>query len=357
MKTINIQKSSLSISDFISWLKDGVLELNPDFQRRQVWTAGQKSYLIDTIVKGFPMPVIFIRERKPDLNALKTTKEVVDGQQRLRTILSYVVPNFLKDYNSEKDYFVVKENHNKEIAKKKFSELQEETRQYILEYKFDVHILPSYIEDRDILQIFSRMNATGIKLNSQEIRNALYTGYFKTLSYDLALEQLERWRNWKIFTPMQIARMLEVEFVSELLTTMLNKKVVGRSQPVIESFYKKYEEDKLTEAPELTRRFRHIMDSIEDLFNTEKPQSILTQKTLFYPLFLLLYDLQFGFDTLKDKKKRPNRVSKEKANKIEKLGNLIAQGDATRKAIIAYQKNTTNVKMRTILFNYLKNKS
>lgn len=204
--------------------------MNPDFQRRAVWSPGAKSYLIDTVIRGFPMPVIFLRERKTNLSSLKTIKEVVDGQQRIRTILSYINPKLLADYNQDKDYFEIKKNHNLELSKKKFDDLDEETRRDILEYKFGVHILPSDMEDRDVLQIFARMNASGVKLNNQEIRNALYTGPFKTTAYELAFEQVERWKKWKIFGSMDIARMSEVELVSEFMMAMLSNAILGKSQ-------------------------------------------------------------------------------------------------------------------------------
>ena len=99
------------------------------------------------------------------------------------------------------------------------------------------------------------------------------------------------------------------------------------------------------------------MDTIEDVFNTKQPQSILTQRTLFYVLFILLYDLQFGIDSLgKGKKHKVRTITKQQASRIEELGNNIAQGKAPRKVMTAYQKNTTNIKSRTSLFNYFKEK-
>ena len=356
MKKWHIEKTSYSVSDFISWQKDGVLILNPDFQRRAVWSQGAKSFLIDTVVRGFPMPVIFLREQKTDLKALKTIKEVVDGQQRIRTLLSYIDPRLLPDYNPDKDYFEIKKNHNSELAKKKFNDLNEDIRRDILEYKFGVHVLPSNMEDRDVLQIFARMNASGVKLNNQEIRNAIYTGSFKTTAYELAFEQVERWKKWKTFKSMEIARMLEVELVSEFMMAMLNKGIVGKSQKSIDAFYSKYEDSEFRDSKEISRRFRKIMDTIEDVFNVEDPQSILTQRTLFYSLFVLLYELQFGFDSLSRKAVKTKQISKQTAVQIEKLGNRIEQGDAPREALTAYQKHTTNIKSRTALFEYFKDK-
>ena len=96
--------------------------------------------------------------------------EVVDGQQRLRTVISYIVPDLLDDYDPARDFFTVQKAHNSELANKKFTELAPEIKQRILDYQFSVHVLPSHVDDREVLQIFARMNATGVKLNDQELR-------------------------------------------------------------------------------------------------------------------------------------------------------------------------------------------
>lgn len=83
MDASEIKRTTFSVSDFLSWQKDGTLELSPPFQRRSVWNEGAKSYLVDTVSKGLPTPLIFIRDQI-DLDALKHRREVIDGQQRLR---------------------------------------------------------------------------------------------------------------------------------------------------------------------------------------------------------------------------------------------------------------------------------
>lgn len=77
-----------TISDFIEWSNKKQLVLAPDFQRGSVWSPTAKVFLIDTILNDLPMPQIFFRTK---INAIQKTtiREVVDGQQRLRSILEF----------------------------------------------------------------------------------------------------------------------------------------------------------------------------------------------------------------------------------------------------------------------------
>ncbi len=66
----------------------GELQMAPPFQRKPVWIAPQKSYLIDTILKGYPIPEIYMQDLiGPDAGQ---THIVVDGQQRIRTCLEFI---------------------------------------------------------------------------------------------------------------------------------------------------------------------------------------------------------------------------------------------------------------------------
>ncbi len=292
MKTHQVSKTHYKVSDFVSWAKGRTLILSPSFQRRSVWPKGAKSFLLDTIVRGLPIPIIFLRDQKTDLETLEPKREVVDGQQRIRTVLAFIAPKLLKDFDQNRDDFTIKKTHNKDLAGQPFKDLPQEVKQSILDYQFSVHVLPSSVDDREVLQIFARMNATGLKLNSQELRNAAYFGEFKTSMYAISAEQLPRWRKWRLFTEAQISRMSEVEITSEFAQLMI-KGIVGKTQKAIDNIYKEFE-DEWAERSEAERRFRHCMEELDHGLGTELANSAFRNRAAFHGLFCALYSALFN---------------------------------------------------------------
>ena len=180
----------------------------------------------------------------------------------------------------------------KRLGGRSFSELPEANRRAILDYQFSVHIFPVDTDDREILQIFARMNSTGYKLNQQELRNAEWYGEFKTLAYELATEQLNRWRDWRIFNPDQISRMREVELTSEFMLLILHG-IMEKNNKDITYFYEKYDAA-FPDGPEVARRLRMTFDTLEPLLTKDVIATLFKTKTLFYALFGTIYGLQFG---------------------------------------------------------------
>ena len=237
------------------------------------------------------MPIVFIRERI-DLATLEPKREIVDGQQRLRTLFSFIEPAALRDYDRERDWFQVSKLHNSEIAGRDFRQLQKDLQGQLLNYEFSVHILPSDTDDRQVLQIFARLNSTGVRANAQEIRNALFIGEFKAAMYELAYEQLSRWKSWEIFDNTDIARMQEVETTSEFAMLILYE-MQGKRQKAIDKVYEE-KEPLFPEREEVSRRFRAVMDEVEICVGDELPASAFSRQVLFYTLFVFFYDRMFG---------------------------------------------------------------
>jgi hypothetical protein len=345
-----ITRTAYKVSDFVSWQRSGSLVLSPSFQRRPVWKKGAKSFLIDTVIRGLPMPLIFLRERPADLKTFEPKREVVDGQQRIRTLLSFVDPKILKDYIADRDLFTVLNAHNKEIANTPFAKLSQEFKQRILDYQFSVHVFPTTTDDRDILQIFARMNATGLKLNDQELRNAEYFGEFKTTCYQTAAEQLARWRSWKLFSEYSIARMDEVELTSELIMLIL-RGITGKTQSAIDKLYGDMDE-RFKERVEVVRRFRIVMESIDAAFGKDMEFLDFHKRTLFYCLFAAVYHLHFKLES-KLVSKAPTKLSPAALAWLKQANDRIARHTAPEPVLEAAGRRTTHLSSRKKMISYL----
>ncbi|MGE3796013.1 MAG: DUF262 domain-containing protein [Dehalococcoidia bacterium] len=262
VEPLAVDKTSYPIVDFLEWQRQGRLDLNPPYQRRQVWNPRIKSKLIDSILRGYPLPLIFLHNRL-DVDTSKVVRQVVDGQQRLRTILAYLDIDCLS-HRDQWDEFSVLKSHNREYGGQGFLELPSAVRSRILETPLSVNVLPADVDDVTVLQIFQRMNSTGLKLNAQELRNAAYSGEFKDLTYSLAYGQNQRWLGWGLFDRQRIGQMLEVEFTADLVGLLL-RGVLARTKSTIDGLYREYDGSVPSEGA-IAAEFEAAFNVLDDVF-------------------------------------------------------------------------------------------
>ena len=278
-----------SINDFVEWDAAKQLELNPRFQRRPVWTEKAKSYLMDTILRGKPIPKIFIRQ-KINVSTKTSTRDVVDGQQRLRTILSFV-----------KDGFVVSKRQNPEYGGLRFSQLPEEIQAQVLAYEISVDLLIN-LPDPEVLDIFSRLNSYAVILNEQEKINADHFGPFKALADKIGHKYNDYWTNQDILTTKNIMRMQEVNLVADLLIAMLEG---IKSKKQIQKFYDKYEISFESDVAVLEAQFDAVVAKIFELYPEGLSDTEFRRPHLFYSLFTAVAHCLHGLPQLPA---HPNRL-------------------------------------------------
>ncbi|GAB3996013.1 DUF262 domain-containing protein [Nocardioides marmoraquaticus] len=290
METPKFNPTKFKVADFLSWQRSGTLDLSPEFQRRSVWKRGAKSYLVDTVHRGLPVPLVFLRDRL-DLATGLNVREVVDGQQRLRTLLSFIDPRCIADFRPDADQFVVSATHDRTIAGRTFDELQDESKKKILGYEFSVQALPENFSNKQVLEVFARLNSTGQRLNAQELRNAAHFGELKTLMYSLAYKWMDQWLAWGVYTPEQISRMNEVEMVSDLSYNVMHG-LSGKSQPRLNRFYAS-NDDVFEHAGELARQFDAVMECIDEVYGDLMAKSVFSREVHFFTLWIYVYDQLF----------------------------------------------------------------
>jgi hypothetical protein len=336
----NFDSRTYSINDFRGWNERKELELQPKFQRRSVWSDKARSYLMDSVVRGKPIPKIFIRQ-DIDPKTKKTVREVVDGQQRLRTIFSFL-----------QDGFKMSKAHSANYGGNFYSELPEEVQTSILKYELSVDLLLD-APDKEVLDIFARLNSYAVKLNPQELRNATYFGEFKTLAYSLGLEYVSFWTENRIFTDAQVLRMDEAELASDLLVALIDG---TKSRKAIEAYYKKHD-NVLKEKAKLTQNFRKTMDTIGALSAGSLAGSPFRSPVLFYSLFCAIHHHLHGLPNLKLARKPFKEPQYPKVwNALELVDTIIKQeepegADAT--FVDSLKRHTTDEPVRQARTEFL----
>ncbi|MGH9421597.1 MAG: hypothetical protein ACRD3J_16590, partial [Thermoanaerobaculia bacterium] len=136
----------------------------------------------------------------------------------------------------------------------------------------------------------------------QELRNAKWFGDFKSSAYSLSNRLNTFFEEKKIFSPQQILRMQEAEFISELLIA-LQEGIREKTRPVIDAAYKKYD-DKLPNRSRHEVRIVNTIDLIENILGNQLQDSRLKGARVFYPLFCAMYHMQHTLPKLTAPRKK-----------------------------------------------------
>ena len=158
---VRVEKAQFSILHLLRLcVERKEIIISPDFQRNDVWKGRQTSELIESILMGIPIPIMYLFETR------EGKKQVVDGRQRIDTILRFLDNGFrLKD---------LKILHS--LNGSLFKELDPKLQGIFEDYQLFFYIIQPPTPERVKYDIFDRVNRGGTRLNNQEMRNALYRG-------------------------------------------------------------------------------------------------------------------------------------------------------------------------------------
>lgn len=223
-----------TIADFLKWSDDKELLLNPSFQRGPVWQNSARSYLIDSILHGYPIPKILLRN-KVDRASRRQLRDVVDGQQRLRTII---------DFSNNKLTLGPKAS---EYAGKTYDLLTDAEKDRFLSYKITCEQLINASDD-DVLEVFARINSYAVTVNEAEKRNAQYDSTFASLVKQLALSLSDVWQ-LGVLTERDRVRMLDQSVTAEIIGFM-QRGVIDGAEKDITKLYEQNKSASLEELPQ-----------------------------------------------------------------------------------------------------------
>jgi hypothetical protein len=304
--------------------KDSQLILTTEFQRNSVWPRAAKAYLVDTILNDKPIPILFF-QRVTSAQSTRSQYMVIDGQQRLRAIFEFLDGRF-----------AITEGDGP-WKNKKFDVLTLEQQQKILNYDLIVEELSGYSE-KDIRDMFLRMNRYVVKLSPQEMRHAKYHGKFKDFVDRLGAWKI--WRDYKIFSDSQICRMKPTEFAAELAVLLIEGPQDKKA--VLDLYYGEYRE-KFEAGGSVEKRLTEYIEWISATI-PEFKKSRFRKPTDIYGLIGALDVVSVHGKRLRalDKDAIGDRLATLERQTLEKD----VSGDVA-KYIVAASRQTDNIKPRT----------
>jgi hypothetical protein len=175
-----------TIQSVYSWYRQDKLHVNRRYQRKLVWTLEEKQRLVESILKGYPIPAILIAERK----GAAGTYEIIDGLQRLHAIVSFIETSFktldgklfdITHFPTAKTYadqklFVVG-TADLRLSQKEVS--------VVLDYTLALSVMRNATDD-EVNDVFGRINTYGHRLSDQERRQAGVRNDFSQLVRNVA---------------------------------------------------------------------------------------------------------------------------------------------------------------------------
>lgn len=243
------------IARLVQTHEDNHLNLNPPYQRKFIWSLDDQRILIESIEKNYPIPNIFLKENAPG------DFEVVDGQQRTRTIIGFKGGLFT-------------DNDGRSYSVEAFPDFNH--------FLLSIIIIEEISEDDlSIEQFYSLVNSAGEHLNRPELKKAEFYDS-KFLELINLCNDYEPFKNLGLFTDAVLKRMSDMDFVSELIV-QLRSGITDKKETVDRTFEADISQE---EFDNLRDRFLNIINQLSRLNNLYPiKRTRYKQKNDFYTLF------------------------------------------------------------------------
>ena len=230
------------IREIITLVKEGKLIPRPEFQRRLVWTRDDKNKFIDTILRGYPFPEIYFADGDVDLDTGEGTQLLVDGLQRVNTIVQY--------FSGDKEL--------KLTTVPSYNDLEKDDKQAFLQYDVAVRDLGTVSKD-EVIEVFKRLNATKYSLLDIEISNAVYAGVLKKFAETFANSDF--FQRHSIFNVTDYKRMGDLRYCLTIITTLLAG--YFNRDDIFEELLDRYNDDFPLEQ-EINIRLQNVLSFIDE---------------------------------------------------------------------------------------------
>lgn len=291
----------LTIGELRDRFKNRQLNLDPPYQRKPAWKTKQRLLLLSSLFNGIPIPALILHKRF-DPRSKKDIYDVLDGKQRVETILHFIEQCKIKDEQTLRVEFINTQNDKKDYLYFDELRLKKVNKEYenILEkfWGYEIPIIEYQGELSDFFgrnvaskEVFVRINSTGSPLRKHEIRHARYAGPFFALGNELERRYSNLFVNrWRITSKSDLERYILHEYLLELCTAIHFNSFSDRRKNLDALLANYHWSSK--EINSIKQKFKKIINWINDLF----PKDLIRitrfkNKSDFYSLFTVLLNL------------------------------------------------------------------
>lgn len=266
---MQFEHTTWSVEHLLDLIQQGKIDLQPEYQRNPVWRSSSQIKLIESIIQNRPIPSFFIRKLGAD------RYEMVDGQQRARTIVAYwknLIPGVDNKYLEQR----LRTEGDPTAFRNRY-----------LTYNFPVTIITAMGPDERIQDYYVLLNNSSLRLNRPELKKAAYYNT-RFLNLIKTATDYPPFRDLDLFNDYSLQRMSDFESVSELIAT-IKYGIFDKKEKVDQLF-----EDDVNDAEEsaLFEDFARLIDRLNVLDRIQRlKRTRLKQKADFYTFTYFLHTL------------------------------------------------------------------
>lgn len=276
----NFTDNRKSIKEISTMFTDGNLVVDESYQRRSVWSEKDKIRLIETVLLKLIIPTLFFWKAETDPDTGRSITHIVDGQQRIKAICSFIDNEF-----KLKPQSLLDASARERFANKHFRDLSPDEKRDFWNYQLMVIDIDPSAARPDIITMFNRLNLTDYNLNDQEKRNSM-SGEFAALARELA--EIPIWDERHLFTVPDVRRMKDVEFCASLILLFRKGIIDQTDQSALNQAYEELQVG-YTDAENDKNEINSAIEAIPQFFVSDEATKFLKKKTQLYTLFSVIF--------------------------------------------------------------------
>jgi Protein of unknown function DUF262 len=330
---MQIVPGSETVAQFCEGLRRNEIKVDRRYQRSEkVWPGAAQSFLIESILLGFPVPKLFLHQQT-DRVSKKTIYHIIDGQQRSVAIRAF----------ADDDIRLARNLELKEAAGRTYSELPHELQDRFLSYSLGIDQFVNTTEEQ-VRDIFRRINSYEVPLNAEEQRHARWQGEFKWFIYHLSRELDTYFDEYGTFSDSQLVRMQDMKLLAEIAHALLHG-ISTTSKSTLDALYRD-NNDLFPGKEEYSEKIEEAVIFVDSL--TALHDSALMKPYAMYALVLAIIHADSSVPVLKDQGAGGKGLAKVQVceERLSILAAALEEEDVPRKlkAFVKSSEKGTNVK-------------